>query len=372
MKRFVVYMLSISIFFLGLGSLVENVGAKFKSDERALAIIRQARQAIGGDSAIAGVQSMRILGRTSKTFRSDAGEKTEQGETEIAFQLPDKMMKMVRIGDGGPDALGGEAHTMLRKVQVEVSGGEGHGEGLGSGSGGEKKIVIKSGDGEIEEIVGGQSEGEFTTPDGRKITIVRRSGDGAGDVKWKTEAGDNIMVRRVGEPGGGPENEMFRTALSLLLSTPQGVDVEYTFGGEADVDGTSCNIVVATAGGSSVKLFIGKSSNLPVMMSYTAPRMPMFFKVRTKAADGSEPQKDVAIFTTKVRAAPGELAEYQVRFSDYRSEGGVQLPHRWSTTVNEQLDEVFDVTSYEINPPNIADKFQRPKVMIKERTPGDK
>ena len=372
MKRFVVYMLSISIFFLGLGSLVENVSAKFKSDERALAIIKQARQALGGDAAIAGVQSMRIVGRTSKTFRSDAGEKIEQGETEIAFQLPDKMMKMVRLGDGGHEAAVGEAHTM-KKIEVEVAGAEGRGEGHGEGfgSGGDKKIVLKKDDGTVEEITVAEGENVITTPDGRKLTIPRRSADG-GDLKWKTEGGDQVFVGRAGEPGSHHRGELFRTTLSLLLNAPQGMDVDYTFAGETDIDGTTCNVIVATSGGSSVKLFIGKSSNLPVMMSYSAPKMPMLFKVRTQPSAG-DPQKDVMIFTKKVdAAAPGELAEYQVKFSDYRSEGGVQLPHRWSTAVNGQVDEVFEVTSYEINPANIADKFNRHKVMMKMRKPGHK
>ena len=51
MKRFVISILSIAVFFVGLGSLVEHVGAKFKSDEKALEIVRKARIAIGGDAA---------------------------------------------------------------------------------------------------------------------------------------------------------------------------------------------------------------------------------------------------------------------------------------------------------------------------------
>ena len=49
MKKFAVSVLTISVFFVGLGSLAEKVGARFKSDEKALEIIGKARTAIGGE-----------------------------------------------------------------------------------------------------------------------------------------------------------------------------------------------------------------------------------------------------------------------------------------------------------------------------------
>ncbi len=62
-----------------------------------------------------------------------------------------------------------------------------------------------------------------------------------------------------------------------------------------------------------------------------------------------------------------EPAEFQVRFSDYRAVGSVLLPHRWTQTVGGSADETVDVTSYEINPANIAEKFQNlsPKILIR-------
>ena len=100
MKRFILSILGVTVFFLGIGSLVERTGAKFKSDEKALALIAKARQAIGGDAAISNIQSMRVVGRTTRVFNADGTQKTSEGETEIAMQFPDKFMKMVKIGDG--------------------------------------------------------------------------------------------------------------------------------------------------------------------------------------------------------------------------------------------------------------------------------
>ena len=84
MKRFIMTVLGVAVFFVGLGALVDKAGAHFKSDEKALDLVAKARQAIGGDAAIANVQSLRIVGNTTKTLKLKGGDKTEQGETEIA------------------------------------------------------------------------------------------------------------------------------------------------------------------------------------------------------------------------------------------------------------------------------------------------
>ena len=106
MKKFIVSVLSISVFFIGLGSLIEKASASFKSDEKALEIIAKARRAIGGDSAISGVKSMTIVGKTTKTFEIEgAAAKTENGETEINFELPNKMSRRLKMGSGDGEGL---------------------------------------------------------------------------------------------------------------------------------------------------------------------------------------------------------------------------------------------------------------------------
>ena len=62
-------------------------------------------------------------------------------------------------------------------------------------------------------------------------------------------------------------------------------------------------------------------------------------------------------------------AEFTVKFSDYRTVNGVQLPFKWTQTVGGELDETFDVTNYEINPANIADKFKNQNVMVRMKKP---
>src|SRR5580765_3558583 len=119
MKRFIFTVLSVAVFFVGVGTIVDKVGAKFKSDEKALELVRLARIAIGGDSALVGVQSLRIVGQTTKTFKIDGVSRSESGETEIALQLPDKLMRMTKLGHGDENT---SEKVVSKRVDVTVVG----------------------------------------------------------------------------------------------------------------------------------------------------------------------------------------------------------------------------------------------------------
>ena len=351
MKRFIVSVLCTAVFFIGLAALVDEVKAGFKSDEKAVALVRQARLAIGGDQAINEIRAMLIKGNTTSTFKTPEGESNKlQGATEIAMQFPDKLMKIVKMG--GHD--GAEANLVDRKVEV---------------------VVVKKGDAP-NAVIEGES-GEFTSADGKKI-FVRRietpDGEKIGPGK--------IVVRRTGEgdpasaekiidlekihAGPARQNELLRLALGLLLTAPEGMDVSYTFAGESEIDGTPVSIVDAAFGGDTVKLYLSRISSLPVMISYQGHKMPRMFRFRTEAPKAGEEKHDVRVFTRTLADAPAK-AEFQLRFSDYRSVNGVQLPYKWSTTIAGQQDEVFEVASYELNPANIAEKFSERRVFVRSK-----
>ena len=365
MKRFIVSILCVTVFCVGLGALVEKAGATFKSDEKALGLIRQARLALGGEQSIADVRSMIIKGNTTLTFKADGASRTEQGETEIAIQLPDKLSRMVRIGRG--DGSGDE--IVNRKHDVMILRGEGHGEGVGVGEGGEKRVVVRKIDGpgnvEVEKIIADGKDGEFATADGNKV-IIRKAEKG--DAKeFRVEGGEKVRrvaVESAGAHEGRRHNELLRVTLSLLATPPVGMDVSYSFAGEKDVDGTSCNVVNAEFGGSSITLYLSKVSSLPVMVSYQGHAMPSVMRFHSKVPAPGD-SKEIVVLDHKVEAPA--LAEVQVRYSDYRSVNGVQLPYKWTTSIAGQTTEVFDVTNYEINPANIAEKFKNERTFVRTK-----
>jgi len=336
MKRFIFSILCVSVFFIGLGGIAKQVGAGFKSDERALALIRQARIAIGGDANIAAVRSLTAKGNAVHTFNFDGTNTTQTGDYEINLALPNQFSKMMKLklenisGDGTKQTIN-EQHkvVIIKKGDNKVFNSDDKDAALKN-----KVVIVKNGDGKIE------------TED------VRSIGDGSNRVVKEMR-----VVKGDGE--NHHQNEMFRTMLALLLIAPP--ETDFTYAGEGDVDGNACDIVEVRNGNSSVKLSLDKSSHLPRMMSYQGHK-PMIFKIKKEEMKS---ETDTKVFAGKMDKS--ETAEFQIRFSDYRAVNGVLLPHRWTQTIGGNADETIDVTSYEINPANIAEKFQNlpPKVLIR-------
>lgn len=406
MKKFIIAVSCVSVFFIGLGALVEKTGAAFKSDEKALELVRKARLAMGGENALASVKSLRIVGQTTRSITVDGVARAEQGETEIALQFPDKLMKTVKSGSGeGVDKkfeiiVSGDAGESKDKKNFFIRGGE-HTDSAGGGD--VKRIIIKKDDGTVQELTGVEADkfiaSEHPAGDGGHKVVFKKHVDSTGDKSAEHDV-EKVFVRRGGEEkststsdgsadsdkkhfvfehsNGGAEgihtannNEMLRLALGLLMTAPEGVDVSYKYVGEGKVDGTACSVVVAETGGAMYKIYFSQLSNLPVMMSYNSQKMPQTFLFRADGAKGGDDDKATKVFTRKIDGPGAEMASFSVKFSDYRTVHGVQLPYKWTQAVGGVTDETFDVTSFEINPANIAEKFQNDKVMVRTKKPGD-
>jgi len=378
MKRFFVSVMCASVFFLGLGGLFDITSARFKSDEKALELISRARTAIGGDSAIGDVQSMTIVGATTNFFEKDGVPTTELGGVEINFQMPGLYSKSVKIGEPGADAA-----FVDKKVDVVVVTKEGDkSEAVAAGPAGDKNVfVIRKGEGDVQWKTDENSD--LKVEGNRMIlkkddgTVVELPKDGvhkvivseeanSGDAVWNTDDGKRIVIEKTGSefapraPHSGG-NEMLRMTMALLMTAPEGSDVSYKFVGEGDVDGYPANIIAVESNGGSFKLFLDASTSLPRMITYTGHSAVFFRK-----SDTDPMSKDQLIKLTESAAAP---AEHQIRFSDYRSVGGLLLPYRWSESVNGKQTLITDVSTYEVNPANIADKFGKQKIFVRRVSP---
>ncbi len=359
MKRFIFSVLCVSVFFIGVGAIANSVSAKFGSDEKALAIINQARLAIGGDAAIADVQNLVIKGSTTTNFEmADGSINSQKGQTEIALQMPDKFMKTMTISDGdSPDKK-----IMTKTFDVVVVKGEGTPSKTVNGvDNGDRDVVFKSDDGnriEIRRVAG--------EPGKLEQQVIVRKGE---PIPAGISKGENVITENIrGEAKDIQQNELIRTALSLLLTPPQGVEVNYTFLGEDVIDSIPVNILSAQVGGSSIRLYFSRVSSMPVMMSYVGSRSPMIFAMQTKGEPNASDDKLVRVFSrtaTTENITPAD-AEIQVKFSDYRVAGGLQLPYKWTSSSNGKTTNVFDVTSYEKNAANIADKFPAKRIWVEK------
>ncbi len=370
MKKFIISILCVAVFFVGLGNLVQNVGAKFKSDERALELVRLSRVAIGGEEAITNVKSLSIVGKQTATIDRNGSLTENIGDVEIVIQLPNRLTKIIKFnrdGDNGTNlrlieenvnvtvVRDGEGKIITENISGANTGNKPNVRIENTGSQ-EEKLIVKKADGTIEEIKNVGDEKEFTASDGKKVKVVKVTPENANVLL--NGNGPKIITGDIKLEGVSGQNELLQLTLGLLMTAPQGVDVTYTYGGEGNVDSTVCNIVNATFGGDTFKIFLDKSTNLPVAMNYSGLMLPKNFKPTSMPKNND---KDVRIIVK----TSGEIqsADFQVKFSDYRAVGGVQLPFRWTTTSAGNSSETFDVTNYEVNPPNIAEKFNRQPLM---------
>lgn len=369
MKRLVLSALFVSVFLIGVSSLIDSASASLRSDEKAMALIRTSRAAIGGDQNLAEVKSMSIKGTTTH-FREKAGvQDVQTGSMEINFELPGKFSKRVMIGEPGA----GESDAIVEK-DVEVIGGS------GSGDGNENVFVIRKGDADDIDWTA-KSDGKVSV-DGDTITVRRddgsvekikgdgkhkvivRSGGGGENIDivgpededvnvFETDDGKRIVVKG-GHGGGahGASNEMLRTTLALLMKTPDDGSVDFKFEGQGNVDGFASNIIDVIdveSGHSTFKIYLDAATNLPQMISY-----PVMHHRRMKYGKGTGEMKERVL---KSEEMPKTAHTREIKFSDFRSVGGLLLPYRWTESSGGKTLQFIDITGYEINPANIDERF---------------
>ncbi len=384
MKRLIVSALFISVFFIGVSSLINGVGATMKSDAKALELVRAARIALGGNQNLATVKSMTIKGTTTHFFEKAGVQDVKQGSVEIDFEMPGRFAKRITIGTPGD----GTEDVMIDKdVEVIVSKADGPTPADMKADGnvfivrknGDKnvdwksdsnndvrvegdKVIIKKEDGTVEEI----------KTDGKSRVMIMKDSDGTTatvnvigdeDNSWETNDGKKIRIEKDVEFGhGGNSNEMLRMTMALLMTAPDDGSVSYKFLGEGNVDGFASNIIGVESNGGSFKLYLDSGSNLPQMISYEGhgPHRVIFTKDKNMTKE--------EIIALKESSRPEPVTQ-MIKFSDFRSVGSLLLPHRWTEITGDKTTQNIDITSFEINPANIAEKFggEGGKMIIKKR-----
>ena len=322
-----------SMFVIGDAAIcsLQTAQARTSRDERAEAVLRQAREALGGSAVIDAVHNLLINGKvTHKIKTPDGQERSFDGNVEMALETSGNLHRNIKIGDEANLAAESGKKVFVRNIEVSVH---------------------------------------------RKL-------DGAEPEK---------MHKRIARNHG---DELSRLLFGLLLKTSPGLNAVYNYAGEGSVDGTSADIVEASSdNGFVVRLYVDKSSHLPLMMSYRANK-PVHFVIKRDAAGANVAvEKDVIQFrhtlpegekiagdgatkvfiskinengniTETVKAGEEmpriqlEEAEFQVRFSDYRSVNGLMLPHRIAQTVNGAAGETMIIESYQVNAQNLSEKFK--------------
>ncbi|MEP6924618.1 MAG: hypothetical protein ABI954_09140 [Pyrinomonadaceae bacterium] len=353
MKTLLVLFLALTI---GLGELTIvyfQAEAKKLIDDRAQALLQQARTAIGGDDAINAVNNLIGTGKISHKIRTpDNQERTLEGDVEIALETTGRIHKKVKLTFQGDS------------------------DGANPATGNVKKFIVEN----------------------DKTMILRHPADESGEPGQELrvmgdEQGQKIIKRFDERNVRNQQNEFAQLMLGLLLKSSSSSQLVFNYLGEGDVDGTAAEIIEATGGDNlKTKLYLDKQSHLPLMVSYRGinPHPVFIFHSKDGATgNGQEVKKVIVVRTPEgektventddnkvfvrktdknvlINSADDaslpfktmEEVEIQIRFSDFRQEGGLMLPHKLTQYVNGQLDETTTIESYEINAANLSERFK--------------
>ena len=278
-------------------------------DARAQQILKQARQAIGGEEQLQKIQGLHINGQYRRMF----GERQMGGEREISIALPDKYLVEDAMNSGG-----------LSTAMINTRGLNGEKAWSGS-SGGGGMVFRMAGPG-----------GQQPSPE-------------------QMEA----MLRRIYGA------EFSRYLLAMILTAPPSLAVAYKYAGESEVEDTQADVIdVSGPDQFSVRVFFDKNTHLPLLLSYRGPK-PRVMTMQRPASGHGKPEdlkkaRDEAEKKLHTEAPPvPEEVDFYIRLTEHKKVGGLMLPHKLTFLTENEVAEEFEISKYQVNPQFKTDLFEK-------------
>lgn len=282
----------------------------FANDSRADEVLKQAREAIGGER-LQKVEGLHINGQYRRVF----GERQMGGDREISIQLPNKYV----VEDAM--SMGGMSTSMINT----------------RGLNGERAWSASSGGG------GG---------------MVIRFGGGPGGAQLTPEQMEAAQRRMY-------QAEFSRYLLAMILTAPSSFAVEYKYAGESEVEDAQAEVVdVSGPDKFSARIFFDKKTHLPLLLSYRGPKP----RTITMTREGGGPRSPEDVKKAREEAekkmqaeAPAvpEEVDFYIRLTDHKKVDGLMLPHKFTFLTESEVSEEFEISKYQVNPQFKADKFEK-------------
>lgn len=291
--------------------LLSAPAALANDDARAQEILKQARQAVGGDEQLQKIQGLQINGQYRRVF----GDRQMGGDREISISLPNKYLVEDAMNAGG-----------LSTAMINYRG-----------LNGDKPISGNSGGG------GGM--------------VFRMAGPGGQQASPEQM---EAMQRRIYTA------EFSRYLLAIILTPPPSLAVEYKYAGESDVEDAQADVIdVSGPNNFAVRVFFDKKSHMPLLLSYRGPK-PRIMTMQRPAGSGAPKAEDVAKARDEAEKkmhaeAPPvpEEVDFYIRMTDYKKVGGVMVPHKLTFLTENEVSEEFEISKYQMNPQFKADRFEK-------------
>jgi hypothetical protein len=240
-----------------------------------------------------------------------------------------------------------------------------------------KAIQALAASGKLRRVMGGQDISgsvklEFLLPDKYKRTetstpmadieislSLALNGDQAWADTKTNSANARVMVATPGSRGNSPtiqasqlRPEFLLNFLLFTLGTPANSGVQFSFAGEADVQGTRAFVIDSKGpDGFNARILLDQKTYRPMMISYQGnlPRTA----VRTLRGSPAQIEKE----RQNAEATPeAQKTEIQIMLSNYRDNGGIMMPHSITRAANGAVFEEWDMSKYNVNPKGLEPK----------------
>ena len=280
------------------------------ADSRAQEILKQAREAIGGEEQLQKLQGLHINGKFSRAF----GDRQMGGDREISIELPNKYVVEDAMNAGG-----------LATASINTRGLNGD-RAWSANSGGGGMVFRMVGPG-----------GQMASPEQMEEALRKIYGA-----------------------------EFSRYLLAMILTPPPSMAVEYKYAGESDVEDVPADVIdVSGPDNFSVRIFFDKNSHLPLLLSYRGPK-PRIMTMTRQGGDAARSPEDIKKAREeaekKLQAegpAPREEVDFFIRLTDHKKVGGLMLPHKLTFLTENEVSEEFDIKKYQVNPQFKPDRFEK-------------
>jgi len=293
-----------------LALVLLSASAVLADDSKAQEILKQARQAIGGEEQLQKIQSLEIKGQYRRVF----GERQMGGEREISILLPNKYLVEDAMNAGGMSTA--LINTRALNGDKAWSGNSGGGGGM------------------IFRIAG---------PGGQQASPEQME----------------AMQRRIYNA------EFSRYLLAMILTPPPSLAVEYKYAGESDVEDTKADVIdVSGPDNFSVRVFFDQKNHLPLLLSYRGPK-PRVMTMTRQAGGAAKPEdlkkaQEDAEKKMHAEAPPApEEVDFYIRLTDHKKVGGIMLPHKLTFLTESEVSEEFEISKYQLNPQFKGDHFDK-------------
>ncbi len=318
------------------------------SKARALSILKQTREALGGEANLAAVKSLALNGE----FRTVMGGREVKGDIKIEMMLPDKYQRTIKT-TMGPMILtridttnGVEAWRDQKRDMAMVAGSGGDAGGFGGGAaggGGGGPASVGGGGGGFGGGGGGFGGGGGGGRGGRG-----GGGFGGPGGPGGGNAGSGILGEASPEVQRQIKEDYSRLLLMLLAGTSAGASFDYFYDRELDAKDGKIDVIRVTGKDDFVNwLMIDQKTHRPWMVVY-------------RALAARQPRQQGATIVGEGNDEP-KVLDYQLFLGDYKQEGNIWLPHQFARVVNNQPQEEWKLTKIKLNADIKANKFEKKK-----------